>query len=186
MRGEGRGRDKGARGGTLDSRPASSLLAAAEETDATRLAGRFADGEGGEAAEGVELPADFIKDAMKGAGYVGVTTLADLAAFLTRRCEVPSDLTGPGDATTLLRPVVEGAITQGYPVIVLFSGNGVDLAETVGHFMVVVGVDDAGVVCADPWGGKMRSLDWGTFERLQRLGQALVVKRRRDDQLPAW
>lgn len=137
-------------------------------------------------ATGVELPADFIKDAMKGAGYVGVTTLADLAAFLTRRCEVPSDLTGPGDATTLLRPVVEGAITQGYPVIVLFSGNGVDLAETVGHFMVVVGVDEAGAVCADPWGGKMRSLDWATFERLQRLGQALVVKRRRDDQLPAW
>lgn len=136
-------------------------------------------------ATGVELPADFVKDAMRGPAYTGVTTLADLETFLTRRCAIPCQRVGPGDATTPLRPVVERALADGYPVIVLMSGNGVDLAETVGHFMVVIGADAATVLCADPWGGALRTLTWARFEHLQRLAQTLIIRRQHNNQLAA-
>jgi predicted GNAT superfamily acetyltransferase len=93
---------------------------------------------------------------------------------------------GPGTAADKLRPVVEKAISRGYPAIVLCAGNGDTLKADTPHFMAAYGYDEAGVTLYDPWDGVARAFSWAAFEDLQLFAQAYVPLRRRDAQLSAW
>lgn len=124
---------------------------------------------------GIELPADFIKDALYGQNYTGYSFMNDLAGFLRKRCEVKCDIHVSQDAS--LQPVIQDAIDQGFPVIVLFYWRR-EQPES-GHFAPVVGYDDKGVSRANPWGGQMEYMTWPDFEAWQKQNQCIVLRRRR-------
>jgi len=125
---------------------------------------------------GVELQADYIKDAMYGEDYVGYSDVPHLCAFLNGRCAIPTESMA-GDASTLLRPVVQKALSQGWPVIVLFFW---DLsALSGGHFCPVVACDDQTMTRSNPWTGARERWSWLHFEMWQREGTAIVCRRQR-------
>ena len=131
---------------------------------------------------GVEMGADEIVETIDN-NHVGYTTVEQLTAWLKRYAEIETE-EHYGDASTLLRPVVEGAIDNGYPVIVLFFFD-INDPES-GHFCPVYGYNDTGVYRHQVYGGGTEFMDWATFEAWQKLGTCFVVKRRRDAQLPAF
>lgn len=131
---------------------------------------------------GVELSADEIVETMDN-NHVGYTTVEQLTAWLTRYAEIETE-THYGNASTLLRPVVEEAIDNGYPVVVLFFFDINDANS--GHFCPVYGYNDSGIYRHQVYGGGTEFMAWEKFEAWQKLGTCFVVKRRRDAQLPAF
>ena len=130
---------------------------------------------------GVELEADYIKDVIKGEGYVGYTSVADLSGYLNTRAGVPTRAYA-GDATTKLQPVVQAALSAGCPIIVLFFWDLNPASPTYltgGHFCPVVACDDQVVTRSNPWTGQRESWSWAHFEEFQQMGTALVCLRRR-------
>lgn len=125
---------------------------------------------------GVELPADFIKDVVRGDGYKGYTFMTDLSGFLQRRCEVRCAV-HTGDATTKLEATVKAALDQSYPIIVLFFWK-LEQPES-GHFAPVIGYDETGCTRANPWGGVLEKMTWAEFEQWQKMGACIVLERTR-------
>jgi hypothetical protein len=123
---------------------------------------------------GVELPADFIKDAIYGQAHLGYTLIPDLVKFLQRRCQIPAT-THSGDGATLLQPAVRAAIDAGNPIIVLYF-MALDQPNS-GHFCPVIGYDEGGCTRANPWGGVLEYQKWAEFEKWQKFGNAIVLKR---------
>ena len=129
---------------------------------------------------GVELPADFIKDVMKGPHYTGYTFTSDLTKFLEEKCEIPCEVHN-GNAQTMLQPVVQRAIDNGYPIIVLYFWN-INQPES-GHWAPVIAYDSQGCSRMNPWGGVLEQWSWRKFERWQKYGHCIVLKRTRDKNL---
>jgi len=102
---------------------------------------------------GVELPADLIKDAIYGEGYVGYTNVPDLEAYLRNYCETEA-------ATILTTSAGNQAwgewkyLKQGKPLIGLFSFSAPGAND--GHFRAVIGQTRNTVTTADPWTGAKR------------------------------
>ena len=87
-----------------------------------------------------------------------------------------------GDANTVLQPVVRQAIDNGYPIIVLFYFSLSDPSS--GHFSPVIAYDETGCTRANTWNGLRETWDWPTFEKWQKQGNCLVLKRTRAPDLP--
>jgi hypothetical protein len=102
---------------------------------------------------GVELPAEYIKDVMKGSGYVGYTSVEDLAGFLSRYCECPTEILRPGDRHHLAHYEWQ-YLSKGRPLIGLFSFSAPGAAD--GHFRAVIGRTASTAITADPWSGRRR------------------------------
>jgi hypothetical protein len=102
---------------------------------------------------GVELPADYIKDVMKGEGYVGYTSVDDLRGFLQRYCETPCEVITVSSQQQLLWHEWR-YLVRGRPLIGLFSFSAPGAAD--GHFRAVMGMDPWTMVTADPWTGSRR------------------------------
>jgi ABC-type bacteriocin/lantibiotic exporter with double-glycine peptidase domain len=126
---------------------------------------------------GFDVPNDVLVE-MIANDHKGNTTIGQLAALLRSVFGIACEVYGPGRAVDPLRPTVESAINRGFPIVVLFAGNGAALK--VAHFMTVIGYDAAGCVVHDPWDGVERRLSWPVFEDLQLFAQAFVIKRRRE------
>ena len=106
---------------------------------------------------GVELPADFIKDAMYGEAYTGYTDVGHLVDFLQRRCEVPCEIHS-GDGNSKLQPVVQQAIDAGHPIVVLYYWK---LEQpNSGHFCPVIAYDQNGCTRANVWNRQLETWDW--------------------------
>ncbi len=131
---------------------------------------------------GIELPADFIKDVMYGESHLGYTDVQHMVTFLQQKCEVPCEVHG-GDASSLLQPVVRQSITKGYPIIVLYFWK-LDNPNS-GHFSPVISFDEQGCTRANVWNGQLEYWNWNTFERWQKLGVCVVLKRTRSPELPS-
>ncbi len=129
---------------------------------------------------GVELPADFIKDAIYGQKFLGYTNIPDLANFLGRRCAVPCQNVGKGDDAPL-QPFVRQAIDTGNPIIVLYYAF-LEQPQS-GHFCPVISYDDKGCTRANPWGGVLEYQTWDVFERWQK-GYGFILNRVRAQDLP--
>lgn len=129
---------------------------------------------------GLDLPSDFIKDVLYGENFLGYTFMNHLANFMQERAATRCELHS-GDAHTLLQPIVRRSIDQGFPVIVLYFWR---LEEPQsGHFAPVIGYDEGGCTRANPWGGKLEYWGWPMFEEWQKLGNCIVIQRKRDPQL---
>lgn len=102
---------------------------------------------------GVELPADYVKDVMKGQGYQGYTTADDLRAFLGRYCETPAEEIVCSSQRQLLWNEWR-YLVRGRPLIGLFSFSAPGADD--GHFRAVVGANPTQVITADPWTGQRR------------------------------
>jgi len=104
---------------------------------------------------GVELPANVIKDAIYGEGYVGYSNVPDLEAYLRNYCETDA-------ATILTRSARNQAwwewryLKQGKPLIGLFWSTMVNGRGQGGHFRAVIGQTPHTVITADPWTGTRR------------------------------
>ncbi|HEV3309869.1 MAG TPA: papain-like cysteine protease family protein [Chloroflexota bacterium] len=102
---------------------------------------------------GVSLQADYIKDVIKGANYVGYTGVPDLEAFLRNECETRAE-------TILTTSAANQAwwewryLRQGKPLIGLFYGSAPGAND--GHFRAVIGQTHTTAVTADPWTGQRR------------------------------
>ena len=129
---------------------------------------------------GVDLPADLIKTMLYGLDFKGYTFMNDLSKFLRDRGGTESEI-HTGDANTLLQPIVRQSIDNGYPVIVLYFWD-INQPQS-GHFAPVVAYDDTGCTRANPWGGVMEHWNWDKFEAWQKLGNCIVIKRKRDPYL---
>jgi hypothetical protein len=125
---------------------------------------------------GIELPADFIKDVMRGQAYMGYTFVSDLVKFLQEKSEIPCQVHS-GDGRTQLQPVVRAAIDAGNPIIVLFFWD-INLPES-GHFSPVIGYQADGCTRHNVWGGKREFMPWPMFEAWQKFGTAITLKRTR-------
>lgn len=128
---------------------------------------------------GVELPADFIKDAIYGASFTGYTFMGDLARFLKKRCDLTCEIRSGQEPT--LQPIVKRAIDAGFPTIVLFFFE-LEKPDS-GHFAPVVGYDEGGATRANPWGGKLEYMKWPDFETWQKSSNIIILNRQRPDNL---
>ena len=135
---------------------------------------------------GVELPADFIKDAVYGPAYIGYTHIDRLSQFARQRAGLRTQYR-ISDQDIPLRAIVTQALERGDVPIVLFflrmSGDG---WRQTGHFKAAYGYDEAGVLLADPLTGTSEYLTWSKFEWTHKTGQYLLVQgTRRPDLGPA-
>lgn len=125
----------------------------------------------------VELPADYIHDVVRGEGYHGYLSLADLALFLQKYVKVECKIERPVTKNVWLWTIWK-QLTLGHPMIGLFSFTKPGSFD--GHFRCVVGMgnDPHVVLTADPWTGKKRRESW-TLAWEWAKGPLLLVDRRR-------
>ena len=123
---------------------------------------------------GVELPADFIKDAMYGEAYTGYTDVGHLVDFLQRRCEVPVRFT----AEMPIRSCSRSCSRPSMPRIrswccitgSLSSPTAATSVRSSPTIKTAAPVPTSGTAKLETW-------DWATFEKWQKFGIAIVLKR---------
>lgn len=123
---------------------------------------------------GIELPADYFHDRVRGEGYTGYMYTSDGVMMLSRWGGVPAQDYSANVDDTLSR--VCSALDDGRPTILLVRFN--DNPDS-GHFVVAVGYDDSGLILADPYGGWQRRMGWQEFGEWYK-GWAIEVQRHRD------
>ena len=118
---------------------------------------------------GVELPADYFKDRIRGESYQGYLYTGDLVTALTRWGGVPAQ-EWQADAYTATGRIAM-ALDNARPVIVLLY---IDPAnENSGHFCTAIGYDTDNIILADPWGGYRRAIGWAEFQSVWWKGWAV-------------
>lgn len=136
---------------------------------------------------GIEQSCDVIRETTVrffGAPKNGYLTVDHLVSYLRRFCGMECQVYS-GDGDTRLRPVVEQAITDGTPLVVLFAWDYERFSET-GHFCPVIGYGAEGVFVHEVYHGGRVFLPWDQFEAWQKYGVALRLLRRRWDALPRY
>ena len=136
---------------------------------------------------GVEQSCDVIRETVVrffGAPKNGYLTTDHLVSYLRRFCGVECQVAS-GDGSTRLRPLVEQAVTDGTPLIVLFAWD-YERFDATGHFCPVVGYNADGVFVHEVYRGGRKALTWTQFEDWQKYGQAIRLLRRRWDALPRY
>lgn len=136
---------------------------------------------------GFEQGGDVIRETMVhffGAPKNAYLTVDHLVSYLRRfsaiECQVYS-----GDGNTKLRPVVEQAISDGTPLIVLFAWD-YDRFNETGHFAPVIGYDERGVFVHEVYKGGRKFMTWQQFEAWQKYSTAIRLLRRRWDALSRY
>ena len=76
---------------------------------------------------------------------------------------------------------MQAALDAGHPIIVLYYLK-LELPAS-GHWCPVIGYDDKGCTRANVWSGQLETWDWATFQKWQKGGVAILLKRIRPSEL---
>lgn len=129
---------------------------------------------------GVALPADYIKDAVRGYDYTGYLDITDLRTFFEGSTQTPCAIRIATSRSRLIWTEWR-ALMRGHPIIGLFSFSAPGAND--GHFRPVIRLTPTSVTTADPWTGTER-VESHALHFAWSKGVLLDILRHRDRQLP--